>query len=145
MKSGKKNAKPKIGGLMLLALVFFLVAMTFVLWTFTMGIDSGKPESFLPLLVALIVTALGYWFFAREREKVNSGLPFEDEFSKRVKLRAGFYAFLAGIWFNLILAWAIDDGCISLIPRHALFASMLAMTLVFLGAWLYFNYRGISE
>ncbi|MFH0923049.1 MAG: hypothetical protein V1811_03250 [Candidatus Micrarchaeota archaeon] len=145
MKSGKKNAKLRTGGLMLLALVFFLVAITFVLWTFTMGVNAGNPESFLPLLIVLVVLALGYWFFAREREKINSGMPFEDEFSKRVKLNAGFYAFLAGIWFNLILAWAIDDGYISLIPRHALFASIIAMTLVFLGAWLYFNYRGISE
>ena len=71
-------------------------------------------------------------------------MPIEDERSKRVKQRAGYCAFLGGIWFNLLLAWGnemlIEDfGMSGIITRHALELSILAMAIFFFVSWFYFN------
>jgi hypothetical protein len=141
---GRKR-KPGIGGLMLLAAIFFFIAASFLLWALVNGVNSADPLSLLPILVMLVIIALGYRFIARQREKIESGMPLEDEFSRRAKHKAAYYAFLAGIWFNLILAWLIDEGKIAMLPRHALFSSMLAMTVVFVAAWLYYTKKGFVE
>lgn len=133
--------------LALVTVVAAAVAVTMVLFSLTIGLKGRTLEAFAPLITAVVLAVGIIWILGREREKIKKGLPMEDERSKRVKERAGFYAFIAGVWFNLGLLWynsliVEEFGVPELITRHALSASILAMAIFFFIFWWYFNRKG---
>lgn len=133
--------------LALVTVVAAAVAVTMVLFSLTIGLKGRTLEAFAPLITAVVLAVGIIWILGREREKIKKGLPMEDERSKRVKERAGFYAFIAGVWFNLGLLWynsliVEEFGVPELITRHALSASILAMAIFFFIFWWYLNRKG---
>ncbi len=133
--------------LALVTVVAAAVVVTMVLFSLTIGLKGRTLEAFAPLITAVVLAVGIIWILGREREKIKKGLPMEDERSKRVKERAGFYAFIAGVWFNLGLLWynsliVEEFGVPELITRHALSASILAMAIFFFIFWWYFNRKG---
>jgi hypothetical protein len=78
---------------------------------------------------------------------LKKGLPAEDERSKLVNYKAGYYAFIAAIWASLGVSWAneiaVEDfGMAGLLPRHVGFAILLITGLVFVASYLYLNRKG---
>ena len=130
-------------GIIVAAAVVVTAAMWFLL--------SGK-ESLGDLLIptVAVILAITSMKFVWDRAKsVKAGLPAEDEFSKKAMHKAGYYAFLVGIWTSVIMMFLgsllEEDFSTLLEPRHYAAAAVLVPGIVFIGLALYFRDRGKVE
>ncbi|MBN2518634.1 MAG: DUF2178 domain-containing protein [Candidatus Altiarchaeota archaeon] len=123
-----------------------VVVVSFLLLFGTMFSKGDIIEALPMLAIFVIIMVLLVWFLKREMDTIRKGAPREDEMSKRFKERAGYYTFVAMIWFALGLSWysdeAVENGWPTLITRHYLVAIIAFGAVLFMGIWFYLSRRG---
>ena len=94
------------------------------------------------VLVGVIAIALGA--FLLKRKSLGGKEPWEDERSKKIKALAGYYSFMASIYFILgMMFFGALDG--NILSRHLVIVIMLAMLGFFIGFWLFLSRQADVE
>ena len=100
----------------------------------------------LGTLWAIGITIASLLIVARQYHAVHRGLPLNDERSKMIVLRAGYYSFLLSIaWWILLNAVVISNTrAFGLLAREkapeALVGGLLALPVIFFLVWAYLAY-----
>jgi uncharacterized membrane protein len=122
-----------------------LLSITLVLFAITAGIKRGNfLGASLIIVIALTIVVFFIGYTRRELKSVKEGFPVEDERSNKVKILAGYTAFLISIYWLLILGWASSNEWIQFRDvSQATGAGILGMAIIFGLCWLYYNKREI--
>ena len=130
-------------GIIVAAAVIVTAAMWFLL--------SGK-ETLWDLMiptVAVILAIVSMKFVWNRAKSIKAGLPYEDELSKRAVHRAGYYAFLVGIWAAVGMMWLSvfleEELGIVMQAHHYTAAAVLLPGMTFILLALYFRDKGKVE
>jgi hypothetical protein len=70
---------------------------------------AAQPINYGELAVmgtVLVIVAFAVIIVLRKFRSMRAGLPSEDEMSRRITHKSGYYAFIASIWTTLGLSWA---------------------------------------
>ena len=131
-------------------LVLLLVCVVSTLGIYAFGgypLETGE----LGMVSVAGVIVLGALFIVRKKlSAVKKGLPTRDEMERRVSHKAGYYAFIASIWFSLAVMFYAGIGVEeyslpALLPRHYP-ALIVAFTgLVFVVSYLWLDWKGSVE
>ena len=134
-----------IGGLFVLGIIGFLVAI------FAVEISSGtfSISLFIILVPAIFIIATLIILVKRQSAGVASGLPLDDEMSKRVKERAGYLTYLITLYFVLGLMWynlfIVEKLNTPEIPMNILIYGILFFMFIVFGLnWAILNKTGVS-
>ncbi len=115
---------------------------------YTIFSSPGYPEAGLFLIVLVIVLLALYIIYVRA-SSIRKGMPAEDELSRKVNYKAGYYAFISAIFVPLALAFYVEEapamGWPTLIARHALELDMLLVGMAFVISYILLSWRGIKE
>ncbi len=129
------------------AIVAAAVLVTAAMWILL----SGK-ESLADLLIptiAVLLAVISMKFVWDRAKSIKAGLPAEDELSKRAAQKAGYYAFIAGIWTAVgtmfASAFVEREYGIVLQAHHYTAPVVLVPGIVFVLLALYFRDRGRVE
>jgi hypothetical protein len=96
------------------------------------------------ILALIIAIALGV-FFVLKRTSVAKGQPLEDERSKKIKALAGYYGYIASMYYVLGLMFFGGTDNSSLLSRRVLIISMLGMAFFFVAFWVYLSQQADVE
>jgi len=100
----------------------------------------------LGTLWAVGITIVSLFVCAKQYKGVKRGLTLNDERSKMIAVRAGYYAFLVSIlWWTLLNAVVISNTRAFGLPARdqapeALFGGLLALPVIFFLVWSYLTY-----
>lgn len=141
IKTGRETAR-----LAFLAGLGIVVALGFL----PRGVNTMKTDliggaGILALGVAGIVVAV--WLFIRERRKISSGLPMQDERSKLMFQKATSYSFYTTLYFLLMLSIFSDEAWLreTITVYRALMLGLAEMVLACFVFLAYFHFRGVPE
>jgi hypothetical protein len=133
-------------------LVIGIIVTAAVVVTVGMWFFLSARESLVELLIPIIaiILAITSMKLVWDRAKsMKAGLPAEDELSKRAMHKAGYYAFLVGIWASVIMMYigsALEEDFNTMLePHHYAAAAVLVPGLAFILLALYFRGRGKVE
>jgi len=126
-----------------------IIVAVAVIITMIVFLMNAQPleigEYVLVGLVVIIILGAAY-IIARRFRSVKAGMPSEDERSKLVNYKAGYYAFIVAIWASLGIGFASDmmaeDFGMSIIPRHVSSIILLITGLAFVVSYLILNRKG---
>jgi len=110
-------------------------------------LNRAPGSIILGSLWAVGITIVSLLVCARLYRGVKRGLTLNDERSRMIAVRAGYYAFLVSIpWWTLLNAVVISNtGAFGLPAREqaseALFGGLLALPVIFFLVWSYLTYR----
>lgn len=132
-----------IGGVFTAGIIIFLASI------FIVEIASGtfNITLFIILVPAILIIAVLLILIKRQSEGVESGIPIDDEMSKRIKERAGYLTYNISIYFLLALMWYnlffVDQFNIPQIPmNYLIFGIMFFMFIVYGINWVILNKKG---
>jgi hypothetical protein len=128
-----------------------MVILTAAVWFMYSGSGSGFSikDAGVPFVAIILACSAGYLIW-RKKESVDSGLPMEDEFSKKVMHRAGYYAYFASMYTALAVS-IFEEEVAGLVGISKLAVSdvagivILVPAIVFFIAIFYFKRRGDVE
>ena len=106
------------------------------------GVNAWTLTSFA---VLAIIAGLALVLVARTAKELRSGYPLQDERSRYMNMRAGYYAFYVSMYSVLALAFAmtlLEDEGVSLPNGELLFLVIVLMGSVHIALSLYFKLRG---
>ena len=136
----EKNITPKI-------VIFGLVIATFILFGVTLAMRGQIFQSIATGIIALILIIFAIPVLKRGYESIKKGHPMEDEMSSKIKVKAGYLAFLVSIYYILGIMWylgyAPEKGWPMLIPRHVAAISIVGMAIIFGLCYLYVSRKGV--
>lgn len=133
-----------------IAIVTILVLSSFVLLSLTLIQNGNVVQGSLTLVIAGVLLIFAIKMLKGQYEHTRDGFPIEDEMSKKVRMKAMAWAFLAGIYWLLALGWydnlATDKYGISPFrdPSQATGAGILGMAILFGIFWAYLNWKGVE-
>ena len=122
----------------------------FLIMIFVNEISAGtfSPTLFVILLPAAGIVAILLIIISKRSREVKSGLPIQDEMTKRLKERAGYMAYSITLYFILALIWInflIEDmETITIEPRFIIYGTLFFMVGVFGISWFIIKRRGIK-
>lgn len=103
--------------------------------------EINLPE-FLAIVVIPLILVLGAAKILKEKAKnAKSGLPAEDELSRKINYKAGYYAYISSIGIALSTMWA-SEFFAGLEARHVAEIVILLPGMVFIGTYLYMSRKG---
>ena len=130
-------------GLLLSAAILNILAVA--LWMFFVDfVETNSFQTWIFILlfatsIAMIFRAFQYW-----KKDIKAGIPLHDERTKRIIERASARAFIFMIYWLLAIGWFADSLLEGIIPRHATTLGLVGGIVFFMGAWAYYNWRGVS-
>ncbi|MBU0530829.1 MAG: DUF2178 domain-containing protein [Nanoarchaeota archaeon] len=136
--------KDKIGALLgVVIAVAAIVTMGF----YAMGAAPLDVSEYLLIGIVLVLILGAAYIISKKVKSVKSGLPAEDELSKLINYKAGYYAFIVAIWSSIGVGWAneilVEDyGFAGLLPRHVGVVILLITGLAFVISYLLLSRRG---
>ena len=113
--------------------------------TFAMG---GESLPAMLVLATIIILAVIYSkHIMREKTRMKEGFPREDERTKGIKERAGYYAYMGSMYYALSLMWvnSIASDFLGVPELRVTFvlASVIVVSFIlFLLSWGYFSRKG---
>jgi purine-cytosine permease-like protein len=124
-------------------LIIGAVVILAVVSTLALYLTSNKSIDLLELVGIVIVPLLlvfgAAYILWRKAESMKSGLPMEDEFSKKVSYRAGYYAYMVSIYVALA-------GMFFELEGHLVGAAVILIpAVVFMGSHVYLERAGVRE
>ncbi len=129
------------------AIIAAAVIVTAAMWFLLSGKES-LGELLIPT-VAVVLALISMKFVWDRAKSIKAGLPAEDEMSKRAAHKAGYYAFLVGIWtaVGMMFASAFVEGEYGIVlqAHHYAAAVVLVPGIVFVLLALYFRDKGRVE
>lgn len=123
-----------------------LITVSFIPWGIN-ALDENLLVGISLIVAAPVAIVILIWIFVKERKKIASGLPIQDERSKMIFQRATSYSFYTTLYFVLALSFLSDEPALrdSLTVERALMvvlAEMVIACFVFLG---YLHLKGVPE
>ncbi len=109
-------------------------------------LNRAPDAIILGTLWAVGITIVSLFVCAKQYKGVKGGLTLNDERSKIIAVRAGYYAFLISIvWWTLLNAVVISDTrAFGVFAREkapeALVGGLLALPVIFFLVWSYLTY-----
>ncbi len=111
---------------------------------------SGIPPTFDEIMLSVIVTVvvvLAFVVIIKRFKSYKAGLPAEDEMSKKIFQKAGYYAWLFAIYAALISRFMGEEvaertGDWSLVGTYMTVAVILGSALFFFVTYFYFSRKG---
>ena len=104
------------------------------------------PSAYLLVIIPIVLILSASYIIWDRIKNMRAGLPHEDERSKRINYKAGYYGFIAAIWS------ALGSNTISVIMydkdlRGGLVVASVVLVsgLVFVIAYLYLMMKGDVE
>jgi hypothetical protein len=140
------TAKDKIKivlGMAVAVLVMFTVGTYF---SFSGGDGHSLGEMFAVVSAVVLSLAAIYYIWERKTD-VDAGMPFEDELSKKIMHRAGYYAYFASMYTALTVSMfeeniAMALGMSQMELSTAVGIIVLVPAIMFFVAIFYFKRRG---
>lgn len=121
-------------------LVIGAVVLLAVAGTLALYLISDKSIDLMELVGIVIVPTLlvfgAAYLFLKKARSMKSGLPMEDEFSKKVSYRAGYYAYMVSIYVALAVMY------LELPVNVAGAIVILVPAVVFMGSYIYLERKG---
>lgn len=134
-----------------ISIVTILVLSSFALLSLTLIQNGRVSQGGLMVIITGVLVIFAIKMLKDQYEHTKDGFPVEDEMSKKVRMKAMSWAFLAGIYWLLALGWydnlATDFYGASPFrdPSQATGAGILGMAVMFGIFWAYFNWKGNIE
>jgi len=131
-----------------ITIVTILVLSSFALLSLTLIQKGQVAKGGLILVVLGVLVIFAVKILKDQYEHTKDGFPIEDEMSKKVRMKAMSWAFLAGIYWLLALGWYDNLGTdyygVSPFrdPSQATGVGILGMAIFFGIFWLYFSRKG---
>lgn len=98
---------------------------------------------FIHVAFILIFFFIGNVFWIKRIKSGKSGLPEEDELSKRISQKSSAFSFYISLFIWLILLFIMQS---KILQTEILFGiGFIAMAITFITTWLIFNSRGIGN
>jgi len=123
-----------------------VIAVVITLIFYMLATGGQDPSAYLLIVIpVIIILSASYMIWDRIRN-MRAGLPQEDERSKRISHKAGYYGFIAAIWSavgsNLLSVMIYDKDL-----RGGLVTASVVLVsgLVFVIAYLYLMMKGDVE
>lgn len=133
-----------IGGVFVAGIIVFLASI------FIIEITSGTFNITLLIILipAILIILVLLLRIKYQSEGVKSGLPIDDEMSKRIKERAGYLTYLITMYFVLALMWYnlffVEQFDVPQIPmNYLIFGILFFMFIVFGINWAILNKQGV--
>ena len=110
------------------------------------GIPPTMDEIMLTLIL-LVVVALAFMVIIKKYRSYKSGLPAEDEMSKKNFQKAGYYAWMFAIYAALVSRFIGEEvaertGDWSIVGTYMTLAVILGSALFFFVTYLYLSRKG---
>ncbi len=145
MKDKTRLLLMKIFGVFLVAGIIAFLGYVFLVE----GREGLSPISLIWLLVpAVMVILILILTLKRISSGVKSGLPLDDEMSRRIKDRAGYLSFLATLWFMIGMMWyhsfMEELNLPVILARHIVIIVLIFSLAAFGVAWLILSRRGLK-
>ncbi|UCF09158.1 MAG: DUF2178 domain-containing protein [Thermoplasmata archaeon] len=124
--------------------VVVAVAATLIIYMLATG--GQDPSAYLLITIPIVIVLSASYILWDRVKSMRAGLPQEDERSKKVNYKAGYYGFIAAIWSavgsNTISVMLYDEDL-----RGGLVTASVVLVsgLTFVIAYLYFQYKGDVE
>jgi hypothetical protein len=117
-----------------------LLVMVSVIATLSLYMTTDKSIDLMELVGIVIVPLLlvfgAAYILWRKAKSMKSGLPMEDEFSKKVSYRAGYYAYMVSIYVALAVMF------LELPVNQAGAIVILIPAIVFMGSHIILERKG---
>lgn len=112
--------------------VLTMILATVVAWGIQEYRNGGSfRELSFQWFVLIVVLAFMIPFLVRLRRDIQSGLPVEDERSKRIKSLAGYYSFLISIYLWLVIMFFEEYFTVSSAAGAAILGSAITFGLAY--------------
>lgn len=123
-----------------------IVVVIFTLLLYMISSDGREPSEYLLIVVPIIIILSASYMIGDRIKNMRSGLPQEDERSKSISYKAGYYGFIAAIWSavgsNLASVMIYDED----LRGGLVVASVVLVSgLVFVIAYLVLMMKGDVE
>ncbi|MCU0679248.1 MAG: hypothetical protein MUC28_02255 [Planctomycetes bacterium] len=143
----KSNQKDKIRLFLITAgtLILLITAVLYGLVIFNKNeFFSGR---IIPFLLPLAIVVFMAFFIVKRRQDIRSGLPFEDERSKRIMNKAAAMSFYASLYWLLGISFfeahlARLIGTDQLAADQVVGGGIAGMAILFFTFWLYYDRKG---
>jgi peptidoglycan/LPS O-acetylase OafA/YrhL len=99
MKMKVKNSD-KFRVLMGLAVSMMVIAGVAAYFMFS-GTSGYNPGELIAVISAVVLALAAAYFIWDKKRDVDAGMPFEDELSKKIMHRAGYYSYFASMYTAL--------------------------------------------
>ena len=131
-----------------LAIGLVVVAAVIVtLGVYMLAVPEINVGTLMTPLIVIVLVALAFWVLRDRAKSIKQGLPAQDEMSRKIWHKSGYYAWLVTIYICLGLSWANeilmeDFGFGGLIARHMAFAILALSALTFFILYFWFSRKG---
>jgi hypothetical protein len=123
--------------------VVVVVAVIATLIIYMLSTGGQDPSAYLLMIIPIVIILSASYMIWDRIKNMRAGLPHEDERSKRINYKAGYYGFIAAIWS------ALGSNTLSIIIydkdlRGGLVVASVVLVsgLVFVVAYLYLMMKG---
>ncbi len=145
MESKEKGRKEDLNKIIIGIAVAVMVILGLAVY-----LMSGIPPTFDEIMlsvVVMVVVVLAFVVIVKRFRAYKSGLPAEDEMSKKIFQKAGYYAWLFAIYAALISRFIGEEvaertGDWSLVGTYMTVAVILGSALFFFVTYFYFSRKG---
>jgi len=143
---GENNKTKDIVRLALIVGLAIVISVTFIPWGIGV-VDENRLLGMAILVAVPLAIGVSIIFFLKERRKIASGLPMQDERSKGIFQKATSYTYYTTMYFVLFFSFLIDESAVKdfMTVERALMlvlAEMVLALFVFLG---YFHLKGVPD
>ena len=119
----------------------------FVVWSGAVGEDNWATVMSAVILVTMAIVAIVV--VRKGMRELKSGFPKDDERSRAIKMRAGYIAFYASLYFLLAMGFvhsSLENSEISSVPTSEwLMIYVAVMGSIFLAVNAYLSRKGVPE
>ncbi|MBR9705356.1 hypothetical protein GOV12_08130 [Candidatus Pacearchaeota archaeon] len=144
MKTKKTTDKIRVWSVGIVAL---LVVCSFIILAITTMRSGNFEFGIISIVIALVVLIFAIIFIKRQYSDVKSGFVAQDERSKKIMYKVGYYSFLITLWWLLILSWIADEWMLIQFRdvSQALGVGILGMAIIFGITWFFVSRSGKVE
>lgn len=119
----------------------------FVVWSGAVGADNWATVMSAVILVTMAIIAIVV--VRKGMRELKSGFPKDDERSRAIKMRAGYIAFYASLYFLLAMGFVhsgLENNEISSVPTSEwLMIYVAVMGSIFLAVNAYLSRKGVPR
>lgn len=135
----QKNDQKKF---LLITVVFALLIINIIVWGVLDYFNTNKKSGLGVLVIALIITVLGFKLVKDKYRSLKQGEPLKDERSRKLEIKAAAYAYYIGIYWLLGLSVAIDSFNLSIPASSVPSVGIAGLAIIFGLAYWYFSKKG---
>lgn len=133
--------------LFIMAVITITLLYIIFLFFFSMPVGELNIGEILTIVIPLALIVFMAFFVARRYRDIKTGIPLEDERSKKVMTKTAAMSFYTTLYWLLLISWLKGPiarmlGLEYLDAGQTSAVAILGMVVVFFGFWLYYNKKG---